>query len=174
MRLLALILGFAFVAIATPSTAQVPFTHELFRVDRCEAHANVLAMPRGFRPGFYPAGRRWLWNDPYGFAFYQPPFATTNPAMYVDFTNVTTHVMTSVVWGLVANGRLVAEARDIGTFSPGAKIQRAYGISINAFPLQTALPQCVALEVTFQDGARRRNPNLPPIQHSIYVSPPPL
>jgi hypothetical protein len=173
MRFSAFILALSFLVSIAPAKAQMPFTHQLFRVDRCDAQANVSVIPRGFRPGFYPRRGPWFWTDPYGFRFYQPPFVTTNPSMYVDFTNITNHVMTTVVWGLVANGRLVAEVRDVGTFSPGARIQRAYGISINAFPLQTALPQCVALDVIFQNGTRHRNPNLPPMHRSMYVSPPP-
>jgi hypothetical protein len=176
MRYIALILAVGFFASISPVTAQqrhMEFTHRLFRINRCDARANVNTSFRGFSPGFYPVGRPWFWTDPWGVGFYQPPVTSSNPTMYVDFVNITKHVMTTIVWGLVANGRLVAEARDIGTFSPGVEIKKQYGISINAFPLQTALPQCIALDVRFQDGTRARNPNLPPRHASIYVSPPP-
>jgi hypothetical protein len=176
MRYIALIFALSFVVSIAPAPAQqrhMEFTHRLFRINRCDARANVSTSFSGFTPGFYPRRGPWFWTDPYGFGFYQPPVTTANPTMYVDFVNITNRVMTTIVWGLVANGRLVAEARDVGTFSPGVEILKSYGISINAFPLQTALPQCIALDVRFQDGTRARNPNLPPMHRSMYVSPPP-
>ncbi|HEX8806251.1 MAG TPA: hypothetical protein VF741_04840 [Candidatus Aquilonibacter sp.] len=173
MRYLALILTIGFFASIAPARAPaVEFTRGLFRINRCDARANISTSP-GFSPGFYPAGRPWFWTDPWGVGFYQPPVTSAHPAMYVDFVNITNKVMTTIVWGLIANGRLVAEARDVGTFSPGVEIKKEYGISINVFPLQTALPQCIALDVRYQDGTRHRNPNLPPRHASIYVSPPP-
>lgn len=177
MRYIALVLALGFLALSAPVAAQQPhqlFTKKLFKVSRCDAQANVSTAYPAYTPGFYPyGGRPFYWGDPYGYGFYQPPVTTTNPTMYVDFTNITNKVMKDVVWGLVANGRLVAEARDVGTFSPGAEIRHKYGISINAFPLQTALPQCIALAVTFADGSHYRNPNLPSERRQMYASPPP-
>lgn len=176
MRYIALALALGFLALSAPVAAQQPhmvFTKKLFNVGRCDAQANVSTSYSGYVPGYYPYARPFYWGDPYGAAFYQPPVTTTNPTMYVDFTNITSKVMKDVVWGLVANGRLVAEARDVGTFSPGAEIKHKYGISINAFPLQTALPQCIALAVTFADGSHYRNPNLPHERRQMYASPPP-
>ncbi len=176
MRYIALILTLGFFASVAPARAPaVEFTRSLFRINRCDARANVTTSPGfgSFTPGFYPRRGPWFWTDPWGVGFYQPPITSAHPAMYVDFVNITHRVMTTIVWGLIANGRLVAEARDVGTFSPGVEILKSYGISINAFPLGTALPQCIALDVRFQDGTRMRNPNLPPRHMSIYVSPPP-
>jgi hypothetical protein len=177
MRYIALVLALGFLALSAPVVAQQPhqlFTKKLFNVSRCDAQANVSTTTyAGYAPGFYPYARPWYWGDPYGYGFYQPPVTTTNPTMYVDFTNITNKVMKDVVWGLVANGRLVAEARDVGTFSPGAEIKHKYGISINVFPLQTGLPQCIALAVTFDDGTHYRNPNLPSERRQMYASPPP-
>jgi hypothetical protein len=85
--------------------------------------------------------------------------------------NITQLVMTSVVWGLVANGHLVAEAKDVGTFTPGVEIRKKYAISENAFPLPGS-PQCVALAITFENGKHVINPNLPPVRRQMYVSPP--
>jgi hypothetical protein len=176
MRYIALILALAFLVPSAPVAAQQrheEFTHKLFRVSRCDAQAHVGTAYPGYAPGFYPYARPWYWGDPYGYGFYQPPLTTANPTMYVHFTNITDKVIKDVVWGLVANGRLVAEARDVGTFSPGAEIRHKYGISINAFPLQTAMPQCIALAVTFEDGTHMRNPNLPSERRQMYSSPPP-
>lgn len=175
MRFIGLALALIVFASSAPAAAQQHqlFTKKLFKVSRCDAEANVSTTYSGYTPGFYPYARPFYWGDPYGYGFYQPPVTTTNPTMYVDFTNITNKVMKDVVWGLVANGRLVAEARDVGTFSPGAEIKHKYGISINAFPLQTALPQCIALAVTFADGTHYRNPNLPQEHRQMYAAPPP-
>ncbi len=177
MRYIALVLALGFLALSAPVAAQqrhLVFTHKLFKVSRCDAQQNVSTSYPAFTPGFYPyGGRPYYWGDPYGYGFYQPPMTSSSPTMYVDFTNVTNKVMKDVVWGLVANGRLVAEAKDVGTFSPGAEIKHKYAISENVFPLQTGLPQCVALAVTFADGTHLRNPNLPQVRRELFMSPPP-
>ncbi|HUN29448.1 MAG TPA: hypothetical protein VMV65_06555 [Alphaproteobacteria bacterium] len=165
------------VAVLAPTAAavgqtKIPFTSKMFRVGRCDPKANLTTAYAGYAPGFYP-GRAYYWGDPYGYRFYQPPVATANPTLNIDFTNITDKVMTTVEWGLVANGRLVAEARDVGTFSPGAEIKHQYGLSPNVFPLQTGLPHCIALRVKFADGTEVRNPNLPHRREHLYVSPPP-
>jgi hypothetical protein len=170
MRLL--LVAVAVLALTAPASAQhQAFTTKLFRVSHCSAAANLSTTYVGYTPGFYPGGP-YRWGDAYGYGFYQPPVTQSNPQMAVDFTNITDKVMTQVEWGLVANGRLVAEARDVGTFSPGAEIKHKYGISINVFPLQTGLPQCIALRVTFADGTHMRNPNLPAERAHMYTSPP--
>jgi len=168
--LMALVL-FALVAPVSAQTP-IPFTTKMFRVSKCDPQANVVTSYAGYAPGYYP-GRPYYWRDPYGYGFYQPPVTSASPTLNVDFTNITDKVMTTVEWGLVANGRLVAEARDVGTFSPGAEIKHKYGLSPNVFPLQTGLPHCVALIVKFADGAVVHNPNLPHTRRQMYVSPPP-
>jgi len=177
MRSIALILALGVFASIAPASAQqerhLVFTHKFFKISRCDAQQNVATTYSGYVPGYYPYARPWFWGDPYGYGFYQPPITTSNPTMYVDFTNTSDKVMKDVVWGLVANGRLVAEAKDVGTFSPGAEIKHKYGISENVFPLQTGLPQCIALAITFQDGTHLVNPNLPAIRRQMYLQPPP-
>ncbi len=79
--------------------------------------------------------------------------------------------MTEIEFGLVANGRLVAEVRDVGTFSPGAEIKHKFGLNPNVFPLQTSFAKCVPLHIKFADGTKWRNPNLPALQRSIYAHP---
>ncbi len=177
MRHIALVLTLGFLALIAPVSAQQPgyvvWTPKFFKIGRCDARANVSTSYPAYVPGFYPYARPWFWGDPYGAGFYQPPVTSANPEMYVDFTNVTHQVIKTVVWGLVANGRLVAEAKDVGTFSPGAEIQHKYGISPNVFPLQTGLPQCVALAITFASGKHIVNPNLPAVRRQMYMPPPP-
>ena len=74
-------------------------------------------------------------------------------------------VMTDIEFGLVANGRLVAEVRDVGTFSPGAEIKHQFGLNPNVFPLQTALSRCVPLRIIFADGTTWKNGHLPKRHH---------
>ena len=178
MRFL-IIVATVLLALNAPAVAQQQphqlFTKKLFTINRCDAKANVSTTGGyygGYYPGYYPAGP-YYWRDPYAMGYYQPPTTTAYPEMYVDFINITHKTMTGIVWGLVANGHLVAEAKDVGTFSPGVEIKKKYGISINAFPLQTGLPQCVALGVKWADGTRTMNPNLPDRVKNMYASPPP-
>ncbi len=79
--------------------------------------------------------------------------------------------MHEIQFGLIANGILRAEVRDVGTFSPGAEIKHSFGISANVFPIQTGLPQCIPLHIQFADGAKWRNPHLPPKNQKIYLHP---
>ncbi len=168
----------AFVVLCASAVAQQPhqvFTKNLFTINRCDAKENTVTSGGyygGYYPGFYPAGP-YYWRDYYGAGYYQPPMTTSSPTMYVDFVNNTHKTMTGIVWGLVANGHLVAEAKDVGKFSPGVEIKKKYGISSNVFPLQTGLPQCVALGVRWEDGTKTINPNLPARVRNMYASPPP-
>ena len=161
-----------------PAVAQQPhqlFTKKLFTINRCDAKKNVTTSGphyADYSPGYYPGGA-YYWSDPYGTGFYQPPTTSSHPQMYVDFINITHKTMKGIMWGLVAGGRLVAEAKDVGSFSPGVEIKKEYGISENVFPLQTTKLQCVALGVKWADGTRDINPNLPERIKKMYASPPP-
>jgi hypothetical protein len=135
-------------------------------VNRCDPQLNAPAAGYvGFAPGRYP----YAWGDVYGYRYYQPPLAPQNGTLYLDYKNVTKQVMSTIEFGLVANGRLVAEVRDVGTFSPEAEIKHSFGLSPNVFPLQTGLPQCVPMRITFANGAKWKNPHLPALQRSIYA-----
>lgn len=176
MRFFAISAVFLLAVAAQQSQPQhQPFTRKLFTINRCDAKENVVTSGGyygGYYPGYYPA-RPYYWGDYYGARYYQPPTTSASPTMYVDFVNLTHKPMSEIEWGLVANGHLVAEAKDVGTFSPGVEIKKKYGISSNVFPLQTGLPQCVALGVKWSDGTRTINPNLPARIRDMYVSPSP-
>lgn len=120
----------------------------------------------GWGPGFYPGGEYW-YPSVYGFRYYQPPLRTGNPTLSIDYSNATQQVMKSIEFGLVANGNLVAEVKDVGTFSPGADIKHQFGISSNVFPISTGLPQCVPLKITFADGATWTNRHLPALKRKL-------
>jgi len=115
-------------------------------------------------------GSPW-WYDPYGARFYSPPVATANPQLGIDYVNVSHKTMHTIEFGLVAEGVLKAEVRDVGTFSPGAEIKHRFPLNANVFPIGTALSRCVPLRIHFTDGTTWRNPHLPPRNNRIYYHP---
>jgi hypothetical protein len=155
----------AILAISASPAVAVTVTGPPVHVSACNPQLNQSV---SYPPAYYPAGR-YYWNDVYGQRYYQPPIASTNPQLGIDYINATQTVMTQIEFGLIANGRLVAEVRDVGTFSPGAEIKHKFGLSPNVFPLQTGLPRCVPLRITFANGTMWKNPHLPAMQHSIYA-----
>jgi hypothetical protein len=102
--------------------------------------------------------------------YYQYP-VEHNPTLAIDYVNVTSEVMKEIEFGLVVHGNMVAEVKDVGTFSPGAEIKHEFGVSRNIFPIQTSYAQCVPLKITFADGTRWKNPHLPALRESIYGKP---
>jgi hypothetical protein len=141
-------------------------------VKTCHASRSVTTTPTyGYLPGYYPRSR-YFWDDVYGFPYYQRPLTVNESgSLQIDYVNVTPSVMRTIDFGLVANGRLVAEVRDVGTFSPGVEIKHTFGLDPNVFPLGTALPQCVPLRITYHDQATWVNPHLPALQRGLYATP---
>lgn len=160
-------------AAQTSASMSGPTTHahasSLIHVSDCNPKLNV-SQSGGF-VGYTPAYYRGYWGDPYGARYYQPAVTTTNPELAIHYMNVSSKPMTTIEFGLVANGILKAEVRDVGTFSPNAEIKHKFGISPNVFPIGTGLPQCVPLRITFADGTHWRNPALPPKNTHIYYNP---
>jgi hypothetical protein len=139
----------------------------LINVSSCDPQRSV-AMPAygAFSPGFYPYPP-YYWNDPYGFSYLQPPLQPTSGTLSIDYRNITQKVMKTIDFGLVANGRLVAEVRDVGTFSPNAEIKHQFGLDPNVFPLRTALSRCVPLHVIYADGTTWTNASLQPVTDMV-------
>ena len=167
------ILGSAVCALATvPAGAIVgPAGGQRIAIKRCEPSQSVTTTPIGFAPGFYPGGR-YFWDDPFGYPYYQRPLAVNQSgSLSIDYVNVTPVVMRTIEFGLVANGKLVAEVRDVGTFSPGIEIKHQFGLDPNVFPLRTALAQCVPLRVTYSDHATWVNPRLQGLRRAILAPP---
>jgi hypothetical protein len=167
-----LVLGLAAVALSTGSAravSNVPQGRDLVHVSVCDPQVNATTTYAGWAPGYWGPGRYWA--DPYGYRYYPPAtaYTTTYPTLAIDYKNVSPKTMTTIEFGLIANGNLVAEVRDVGTFTTNAEIKHKFTISQNVFPLQTGLPRCVPLRITFADGTHWRNPNLPPPNHHIYV-----
>jgi len=156
----------------SPAFAQPAPEHPV-KVTTCDPRQNAVAYGSAWTPAYYPYNP-YLWNDVYGYRYWQPSYVQNNPTLAIDYSNQTSKVMKSIEFGLIANGNLVAEVKDVGTFSPGIEIKHEFGISPNVFPLQTGLPRCVPLRIAFADGTHWRNPRLP--QHprrQMYESPPP-
>ncbi|HZZ65172.1 MAG TPA: hypothetical protein VFE17_06725 [Candidatus Baltobacteraceae bacterium] len=128
---------------------------------------NVVVDP-AFVPGYFPAAPPYTWTDIYGYPYVEVPLSTTDGTLAIDFMNVAPIAAKTVEFGLIARGRLVAETRDVGTFSPNVEIKHKYGLDPNVFPLGTALPVCTPLRVTFADNTKWINPHLPALVRSLY------
>jgi hypothetical protein len=127
-------------------------------------------MATGFTPAFYPtyAGAYWGWPAVYGgYNYYQYP-VRGNPTLGIDYFNATGIVMKDIEFGLVSGGVMLAEVRDVGTFSPTAEIKHEFGLNPGVFPMRTGMARCVPLKITFADGSKWTNPNLPALRASIY------
>jgi hypothetical protein len=152
------------IAVSTASAGAAVHNSPV-HVATCQPSANV-RVSGGWAPGYYPAGP-YYWPTVYGYRYYQPPVRTANPTLAIGYTNNTPKVMKQVEFGLVANGNLVAEVKDVGTFSPGVEIKHEFGLSPNVFPIQTGLPKCIPLKITFEDGTKWRSPHLPILKHKL-------
>jgi hypothetical protein len=185
--LLGSLLTVALLQLATPAIAQTgaapaapspaahvapaaPPARSLISVSDCNPKLNLQQTGGyvGYAPGYWGGG---YWGDPYGARFYQPPVTTASPQLAIHYMNISPKTMKTIDFGLIANGVLVAEVRDVGTFSPHAEIKHRFAISANVFPIQTGLPQCVPLHILFSDGTKWRNPALPPKNPHIYYNP---
>ena len=157
--------------LAMSQAAHVTTAHPI-KVNACNPERNVTYNYAGYTPGFYPgyAGGYWGWPSVYGPMYYQPT-AQNNPTLGIDYMNVTNVVMREIEFGLIVRGSLVAEVRDVGTFSPSAEIKHKFGLSQNVFPLQTSYAKCVPLKITFADGSKWKNPHLPAYKASMYGRP---
>jgi hypothetical protein len=160
----------AFGAVQGARAATVHVAHPV-QVNTCNPQRNV-SVATGFAPAYYPVGvgPYWGWPSVYGYRYYQYP-VRGNPTLSIDYVNRTGVVMKDIEFGLIAGGQLVAEVRDVGTFSPGIEIKHEFGLNRNVFPLRTGLPQCVPLKITFEDGTKWRNPHLPALRRAIYAQP---
>lgn len=166
---LALALAPAFpAAAATMAHPHVAIAHPI-NVSACNPSRNSY-MATGYRPAYYPGGRYWGWPSVYGYSYYQYP-VRGNPTLGIDYHNATNVTMTTIEFGLIARNQLVAEVRDVGTFSPGAEIKHEFGLNPNVFPLGTSMVRCIPLKIQFADGTRWKNPHLPALHRSIYGRP---
>lgn len=163
-------------SVAMSQAAHVTTPHPI-NVSACNPERNQNYNWSGYTPGYFPGPYyggfyRGYWGYPsvYGPTYYQPP-AQNNPELGIDYTNVTSVVMKQIEFGLIVKGVLVAEVKDVGTFSPNAEIKHKFGLSENVFPLQTSYAKCVPLKITFEDGSHWKNPHLPQYKATMYGKP---
>jgi hypothetical protein len=139
-------------------------------IKKCQPTQATTTSVVGFAPAYYPLGRRYYWDDVYGFPYYQrAATVNTSGTLAIDYVNVTPFVAKAIEFGLIAKGRLVAEVRDVGTFSPNIEIKHSFGLDPNVFPLGTALSQCVPLRIEYADRPDWVNPHLPALRRAIYA-----
>lgn len=158
-------MGIAQSVATTSGSSPVSISH-------CEVDTGQTIITGGrFVPGFFPRSGTYVWRDPFGRMYRQrrtpARISTTDPALLVDYANTTPDPLQVVVIGLVTNGHVIAEVRDVGTFSQGATISRSFGISPAILPL-TGLPQCVPLQATFKNGTVWTHPHLPALSPRLY------
>ena len=152
-----------------PAVSATTHPAHTIKVNTCNPERNIRYNYAGYTPAFYPYGygygRYWGWPSVYGPTYYQYP-VENEPTLGIDYVNVTSTVMKDIEFGLLVRGTLVAEVRDVGTFSPGAEIKHKFGVSANIFPIQTSFAQCVPLKITFEDGTKWKSPRLPALRQS--------
>ena len=68
-----------------------------------------------------------------------PSAGSNNPTLGIDYVNVTQRRdEADRIRSDRSRGSLVAEVKDVGTFSPGAEIKHKFGLNPNVFPIQTS------------------------------------
>ncbi len=152
---LALMISTLGTAAVSPSSVPGP---SLISVSKCVPEQGVYRA--GYTPAYYPM-RPYSWRNVYGYTYYQPAYASSAPSLSIDYTNISSKTMREIEFGLIARGELIAEVKDIGTFTTGAEIKHQFGLSPNVFPIGTGLSQCVPLKISFADGTTWRSPHLP-------------
>ncbi len=153
------------LASATTTAMATPIKHPI-RIAECRPQAVGSAM-WSYSDGFFP-NYPYIWSDAFGGMFYRPPIRSS-PLLSIAYVNQTHRTMKKIEFGLLARGRLVAEVRDLGTFSPGAMIRHQFGLSRNVFPLGTSFSRCVPLRIAFKNGATWKNPHLRQLHRSIFA-----
>lgn len=79
----------------------------------------------------------------------------------IHYVNTAKTAAKEIDFGLSARNVLVAQVKDVGTFSTGIAIDHDFLIPRSVFPLRTGLPQCPVLKVVYADGSSWVNPNPP-------------
>jgi hypothetical protein len=157
LSLTALMLCFA----SLPAKAVEPI-----KVLNCDPEVSATAIP-DYVSGYFP-GSPYFWWDVYGDRFTQPAFVAAKPTLNIDYMNLGPIAAHVVEFGLVSRGDLVAEVRDVGTFSPNVEIKHSFGLDPNVFPLGTGLPICAPLRIVFVDHTVWINPNLPRLASTLF------
>lgn len=90
-------------------------------------------------------------------------------ALNITFANVAATPIRSIDFGVLADGQLITETTDLGTFSPNVEVRHSLDMNPFVFPLPTRTPTCIALQVTFQDGTTWTDPRLNDLRTGEYA-----
>ena len=164
--------------IATPAAIVEPV-----KITNCDPQAMTVLAPPPFVGPYYPyypyypvypyyyAYPMWGYGPWYGFGFSytEPSSVFHSGSLDLHYINATDKTMHIIDFGLIANGRLVAQVRDVGKFSPGIEIKHEFSLDPNVFPLQTSLALCAPLEITFEDRSTWTNPGLQKLRRQNAV-----
>ena len=101
------------------------------------------------------------WIDPYGRYHPSVRFPYSDGFLAVSYANDAHKPAREVEFGLVAGHWLVALVKDVGTFSPGARIEHEFSLDREVFPIRTKTPYCAVLRVKYADGTEWVNPRPP-------------
>lgn len=139
---------------AGSASAQTPAPQDLTQtpgsnvaVTECYPHQHVMGEP----------GHPWI--DPYGALHAAAHFPYSEGFLAITYSNNAAIPATEVDFGLASRGALIAFARDLGTFTPGAAISHEFSVDPKIFPLHKSLPYCVVLRVKYSNGTEWDNPN---------------
>ena len=134
------------IPAAAQSLRQTPGSRIM--VTECSPHRHVV-------------GEAHPWIDPYGIYHSALQFPYTEGFLAITYTNEATKTVKEVDFGLVSRGSLIAVAKDVGTFTTGAKIDHEFSLDPEVFPIGTAFPYCAIMRVQYTDGSVWENSNLP-------------
>ena len=139
----------AFIAVAASAqdVRQTPGSN--VTVQECSPHRHTAGYP----------GHPWI--DPYGNIHGRENFPYTVGFLAVAYMNDARKPASEIDFGLVSRGSLIALAKDVGTFSPGARISHEFSLDPEVFPIGTQFPYCAVLRVKYADGTEWRNPDPP-------------
>lgn len=138
---------FAWTAAGAQTLRQTPGSR--IAVSQCNPHRHTAGS----------AAHPWI--DPYGIYHTDARFPYEVGFLGITYANQSRMTAKEVDFGLVARNSLIAVVKDVGTFSPGAKIDHEFSVDPEIFPIGTAFPQCAVLRVKYGDGREWRNPNPP-------------
>lgn len=144
---LTLVIAAAAIPAAAQDMRQTPGSH--VTVTQCSPHQHRVGT----------AAHPWI--DPYGVYHDVGNFPYTVGFLAITYTNDAPSAAKEIDFGLVSRGSLIALAKDVGSFSSGAKIDHEFSLDPEVFPIGTALPYCAVLRVKYADGTEWRNPNMP-------------
>ncbi len=84
------------------------------------------------------------------------------PAMLmIAFENRAAKPLSSVDFGLVQDGKVLAVVRDVGRFTSSALVMHAYGLGEDRVPRSDRPVSCVPLTAIYTDGSTWMNAKMP-------------